>query len=49
MKKCVLFLVFAVGMILRSGAQVVTTSPLFPVDGTAGVTIYFHADQGNQD
>jgi glycosidase len=28
-------------------AQVVTTSPAFPVDGNGSVTITFHADQGN--
>lgn len=32
---------------LISKAQVVTTQPFFPVDGTGSVTIYFHADQGN--
>jgi 1,4-alpha-glucan branching enzyme len=47
MKKCFLFILFVAAMITRLQAQVVTTSPLFPVDGGA-VTVYFHADQGNK-
>ena len=47
MKNIFLFL-FALAMGIQSRAQVVTTAPLFPVDGTGSVTLYFHADQGNQ-
>ena len=46
MKK-VLLIIFLILGLASSKAQVVTTEPAIPTDN-ASVTIYFHADRGNQ-
>lgn len=47
MKRIALLFTFLIMALVPVYAQVVTTSPAFPIDGNGNVTITFHADQGN--
>ena len=40
-------LLFTLSSVIMCNAQVITTDPKFPTENSS-VTVYFHADQGNQ-
>jgi 1,4-alpha-glucan branching enzyme len=48
MKKLISALTFLCLIITSASAQVVTTNPIFPVDGNDSVIVFFDATQGNQ-